>query len=287
MSPGGQPSAPLVRLEGAQRTVLEQLTLKPVAPDDGVELDRGAVVTASGLVIVDAQRALVLGEATVAVIHDADISSSHATQVVVRGGHLRLSSSTIANGSFAGVGVMAGGSLECHQITVQGNASSGLSVANNASATVLDGTEISDNAIGIFVTTGGTVSIGSGSIIGNNRRQGIRVGEGSRLTLAGGVIVENNASHGVFVTGGSFVNAFESNIHDNQGSGIYLTDTSVASGPGIDTPIIQNNAGWGVFCEPPPAVAQVRRPGLPAETVTGNAAGATNCPALGISDRIP
>jgi hypothetical protein len=126
------------------------------------------------------------------------------------------------------------------------------------------------------------------SSIGNNREDGIRVSDGSRLTLVGGSIVENNAGHGVFVTGGSLVTAIEIVIHGNQGSGIYLTDTSVASGsPRSDGPVIQGNAGWGVFCEGPPAVAQVGRPGLPAETVTDNTAGVTNCPALGIPDRIP
>jgi len=272
-------------VHGAQRTVLQQLTLKPIAPDDGVELDRGAVLTASRLVIADAQRALVVGEGTVADVQDSDFSLSHSSHVIVRGGHLLLAGSTIANGAFTGVSVMGGGTLEFEQNTLQGNANLGVSVAENASATVLE-SSITDNAVGVFVNTGGTVMIGSSSI-GNNREDGIRVSDGSRVTLADGAIVENNAGHGVFVTGGSLVTAFESNIHDNQGSGIYLTDTSVASGPKLDAPIINGNAGWGVFCEAPPAVAQVRRPGLPAKTVTGNTAGETNCPALGIPDRIP
>jgi hypothetical protein len=116
MSPGGIETAPLVRVDGAQRTVLQQLTLKPLAPDDGVELDRGAVLTASRLVIADAQRALVLGEGTVADVQDSDFSLSHSSQVIVRGGHLRLAGSTIANGAFTGVSVTAGGTLTVTRI---------------------------------------------------------------------------------------------------------------------------------------------------------------------------
>jgi hypothetical protein len=288
MSPQPQVSAALVRVDGAQRTVLQQLTLKPVAPDDGVELDQGAVLTASGLVIDDAQHALLLGQGTIAEVEDSEFTHSHASQVIVQSGHLRLSSSTISNGAFMGVSVLGGGTLELGQSTLQGNAYWGLSVAGNASATVLDGTDIEQNEVGVVAATGGTVSITSSSTVGNNRQDGIRVSDGSRLTLGGGVIVENNAGHGVFVTGGSLVGAFEANISNNQGSGIYLTDTSIAGGgPQFDIPIIGGNAGWGVFCEAPPAVAQVRRPGFPAETVSGNTAGETNCPPLGIPDRIP
>jgi Right handed beta helix region len=277
MSPEGKEPAPLVRVDGAQRTILQQLALKPLAPDDGVELDRGAVVTASRLVIDDAQHALLLGEATIAEVEDSEFSNSHASQVIVRGGHLRLFRSTIANGAFTGVSVMGGGTLECGQNTLQGNAYWGLSVADNASATVLEGTEIEENAVGVFVATGGTVLVTSGSLIGNNREEGIRVSEGSRLTLGGGVIVENNAGHGVFVTGGSLVSAFEANIRNNQGSGIYLTDTSVASGPQLDAHH-RRQRGLGSVLRG----ASRRRPGAPAR-----AAGEDGHRQYGGSDQLP
>jgi hypothetical protein len=162
----------------------------------------------------------------------------------------------------------------------------GLSAGDNASVSVFE-TAITGNLVGVFLTTGATALMGAGNRINDNRAEGVRVWEGSRTTLGGGVVIEGNGGMGVFVTGGSLVQAFDATIQNNQGSGIHLADTSLAGGTLTDKPIITGNAGWGVFCDAPPAVAQVRLPGLPAATILGNAAGTTNCPGLGIPGRVP
>jgi hypothetical protein len=73
-------------------------------------------------------------------------------------------------------------------------------------------------------------------------------------------------------------------IRDNRGSGISLADTSIVRS---GSPTITGNAQWGVSCAPAPAVAHVTPPGFLATNVAGNGSGSTNCPALGLVDRIP
>lgn len=95
-----------------------------------------------------------------------------------------------------------------------------------------------------------------------------------------GAIVENNDGNGVTVSsGGSLSIGDGSIIQGNSNHGIHLRNVSVAElgPPDKAAPQIVNNGGFGIFCDPAPAVAQVAG-GI--ATITGNTAGAENCPGI-------
>ncbi len=65
-----------------------------------------------------------------------------------------------------------------------------------------------------------------------------------------------------------------------------ILGAELSGGIGAGSPAITGNAQWGIFCAPPPAVPQVPV-GFEVASVTGNGAGATNCPPLGIVGWLP
>jgi hypothetical protein len=129
---------------------------------------------------------------------------------------------------------------------------------------------------GLLLTGGSIGGFGRGGRIANNQT-GVVVSGGSVLQF-GGFTVENNVGDGVLVRDGSAVvfaaraNA-EVSIRGNQGNGLTLRDTSVATL--IPQLQILDNGGWGILCSPPPAVAQITGA---AGSVSGNKLGGVNCP---------
>ena len=64
-------------------------------------------------------------------------------------------------------------------------------------------------------------------------------------------------------------------IKNNTGNGVHLAGT--ASGGFNQMNTITGNSQWGIFCDGPPAVAQIQTP--PAiDDISGNSAGQINCP---------
>jgi hypothetical protein len=92
------------------------------------------------------------------------------------------------------------------------------------------------------------------------------------------VRVEDNSGAGIAVADDSALRADELIVRNNGGSGISVNDLSTVSvGPAGE---ITDNAGWGIFCAGPPAVAVIGGQGLfdPSQIVfSGNTAGDTNC----------
>jgi hypothetical protein len=79
----------------------------------------------------------------------------------------------------------------------------------------------------------------------------------------------------VAVMGASSVALGDAVIRENSPHGLHLMDTSVAAFNGGNE--ITGNSGYGILCDPAPAVAQAfGNPG----TVSGNSAGEISCPGL-------
>lgn len=171
-----------------------------------------------------------------------------------------------------------GGRVELMHSTVQGSAGVGIQ-AIQGSHLRLGQSVIQNNAFALDVGSGSFGLLDGGTQVRSNG-SGVGVSFGSMLQV-GQVVIEDNGGAGLMVVGGSMVHfGFAGGIaiiRGNMGHGLYLRDTSVASElfSGSGKAEILNNGGFGVFCSPPPAVAQLAGP---IGTVAGNAAGQISCP---------
>jgi hypothetical protein len=269
-------TTPLVTIVGAQRVTLSGLRLTPMGLD-GVKIDAGTSLTTHSVEIDGAAFGFVLEPDTSARLSTSNVLNSQQTGILSNGGYLELSGCFINYNSGAGVS-MASGILEMYGTTVRGNASWGVSVIDNGTARIYDST-IAENATGLFLRIEASASLGSGTRIADNNGIGVRVWDASTLLLGYQSIVENNDVPGVHVIGDSVVvplaNAV---IRNNNGDGIQLRDTSLATSTSGSFPEISGNAGWGVRCEGDPADARLGTPGYPATAVFGNTMGQISCP---------
>jgi hypothetical protein len=180
------------------------------------------------------------------------------------------------------VSVNRGGSLLVDTSTIRGHNSVGVSVGENASATLIE-TEVLSNRRGISVFGNATLQLAGTNRVADSEFDGIILASGASLSMGGGTIVESNLD-GVRAAGGSKIQLASVTIRNNRESGIALGDTSYLQTVGGSS--IIDNAQWGIFCSAPPAAPQVPV-GFPAASITGNGAGATNCPPLGIAGWVP
>jgi hypothetical protein len=122
---------------------------------------------------------------------------------------------------------------------------------------------ISGNAQQGVAVTAGTAAIRDTTTIEQNGGSGVQAELGSRVLIEGEVLIRSNNEHG-----------------------IWLKDTSVVGGfPNASTRITLNK--WrGIFCDPPPAVAQIQAHYsgwgfmLNETHVSGNLLGQISCPGI-------
>jgi hypothetical protein len=277
----------LITLDGARRITLYQLGLTPAAGshDDALEVLHGAQVHVGNAVVQGAVGpTIAVFDGGLAEVFDSEIrdTTGPVSQVQVTGAHLQLTGCTIENGQGTGVSVNRGGSLLVDTSTIRGHNSVGVSVAENASATLIE-TEVISNRRGLSVFGNATVQLAGANRVADSELDGIILASGASLSMGGGTIVENNLD-GVRAAGGSKIQLASVAIRNNRESGIALGDTSYLQTVGGSS--ITDNAQWGIFCAAPPAAPQVPV-GFPAASITGNGAGATNCPPLGIVGSVP
>jgi hypothetical protein len=277
--------ATLVWIDGARRAKLHQLTLTATGRFSvGVEMSHGAQAVLSFLTLDGPELTGVAAfDGAVAEVYGCEFRNGW-TQIQVTGGHLVFSASTLDNG-LTGILVNRGGTLYGGELTIRGQQQAGIAVSDNGAADLAQDLQVTGNQVGVSVGSGGRLRL-SGFSIAGNRSEGLVASDGANVFLAAGV-VEGNVGHGVRMEGGSILSHLsQATIRNNGGSGISLADTSITRG-GSSQAFITGNGGWGIFCAGPPAVAQVTPPGFSAANVTGNSAGASNCPALGIAGRVP
>ncbi len=265
----------LVTVAAAHRVVLRSLTLLPDGIP-GLDLDPGAVVSASALEISEASMGIILRDGSQLSLSASSIMESKETGISNEGGALDITSTTVAKGSSAGVSV-DGGSLRMSQCHVDDNDLWGVSVTSAANATITS-SSMDRNAVGLFVRLGGSVLTGTATTLNENKGEGVRVWDGSSVLLGIGTTVAANGLSGVEVEGGSILVPQKMTIKANGNHGIEVRDTSLVKSTSGQFPKIYSNAGWGVVCEGAPGDARLSSPGFPATAVFGNAGGQLNCP---------
>ncbi len=181
--------------------------------------------------------------------------------VVAHGATISLND-TVIRGHSRGIW-LTGGVVRMTGGVVEQNTSEGVATGGYLHA---EGTVFRDNFWMGVAVMGGMISIQGGEVSGN----------GTGVFSAGGVVyltgsaVRGNRFAGVSLENGSHLLIGETTIADNQGDGIWLGDVSVA----IGTAVLTGNQGWGLRCEPAPAVAQYRG----TFNASNNAAGDILCP---------
>jgi hypothetical protein len=268
-------TAALFTVASAHRVIVRNLVLTPDGLT-GLRLETGATVTASHLEIEKAGQGIAMLEDSSLAIDNSVVVHSSAVGVANQAGALIMHGTVVAKGASAGVTTSAG-YLRMFDCKVYGNALWGVSVASSG-AGVLNQTAIVDNAVGLFLRSGASVLVGSGTAIENNTYEGIRVWESSTTLLGVGSTIAKNGANGVTVLGGSVLAPLQTTISKNGQHGIEVRDTSLVTATSGAFPEIQGNAGWGVRCESFPGDARLATPGFPATAVFGNAAGQLSCP---------
>lgn len=270
------PDSVVLRLErGARRIELRELSISGgvfgVFVADGSALLSNATVENAGVFGV------AVGPGGSLDIRGGLISNNGAG-VDVSGGKASLGDGVVVrNSPFGNVRVSNAGTVSVSGATIE-SGGSGVVALHGGAVELSPATVVRDNNGDGIVARAGTVSI-SGSLIANNTDNGVLGVEGGRIELAG-AIVEGNGGSGVDLRVGSSLRIHDGAIvRANTAHGIRIGDVSVATlgDPNLPLPQITDNAGWGIFCDPAPAVAQIAGGTV---AFSNNGAGDENCPGL-------
>lgn len=167
------------------------------------------------------------------------------------------------------VGVQGNGIIRIQQSVIENNLI-GVIAGYGGAVLVDDNTVVRSNNQGAEAQ-GGAVDLGN-ALVSSNTGQGV-LSVGGTLAIREGTVIENNGGPGVDIIANGSARIFGATIRGNGGDGIYVGDSSVAFFAEV-TSTIENNTGYGIFCQPDPAVAMfVGNPG----TVSGNNQGNISC----------
>lgn len=277
-------SGPVLALDG-QRIKVANLTVS--GGTFGIYATHGASVNVFS---VDVSGAANVGiNAANSATANVNNSKIHGNQTfgvsAVYGGSLIVIGSSVTGNGFHGAYASIFGVLSLRQDTIEGNGGTGV-LAWLGGVAEIQGCTIQGNVkSGASAISNGTVWLDGGTVVSGN--QGGAYAWGSTLQL-GAVTIQANNGDGVVLIAGSSLQLNGANspsvIINNSGNGITAQDTS-ALGTNDQTGIrISGNGGWGVFCSPPPAVAQITAgPAAGSFSLTGtsvfnNHQGQISCP---------
>lgn len=214
-------------------------------------------------------------------VQGGTVSDSGAFGIGAQGGSVSLGGGVSVTGS-GQIGVYAafGGSIDASSLTVSGSVGSGV-MANEGGSIHLNGgfgsgVLIENNGQqGVSANNNGAVDISNGTHVTGNAGGGVMSYDSSAVQVEGAV-VDDNSGNGVSLDNASSAEIHDSTISGNSGDGVHVSDTSVAQfGYPSGNNTVVGNGGWGVRCDGAPSVALIR---FPVGTVTGNDAGAVDCP---------
>ena len=270
-------------LDGARGVRIEGLTLS------GLEAANGASFAAADISMTDSPRiAIYVTSSSSGELWSPTLRRcGGGTCVEVNGGGSLTINQGLIEGSGTGMGIVAHGtSISLNETVIRGHSRGvwvvggvvrmvGGAVEQNTSEGVAttggylhaEGTAFRDNFWMGIAVMGGMAWIQDGEVNGNGT--GV-FSAGGVVTLRDSTVVRSNRFAGVSLENGSSLLIGETTIADNQGDGIWLGDVSMAIGAADLT----GNQGWGLRCEPAPAVAQYRG----TFNASNNAAGGILCP---------
>jgi len=205
----------------------------------------GAGVTLNNLTISGGVTALLVRSGATAAGNNLMIEGSSGRNVMANG-VITLNSSSIENSSGHGIDALSGGIVFLNGGTVRSN-SRGFQIGSASYVAVDAGAVISGStATGAVVSSGGALTLRSGTIE-NNSPDGININNGGIATLLGGLaVVSSNARDGVRVFGGS-ARTLGGVISNNGGHGISVFNSGTAI---LDTGVVvAANAANGVLVE--------------------------------------
>jgi hypothetical protein len=240
-------------------------------------------------VTVNAGTSLSLNNATIAGGGEG-VSAQFGGSVVINGGTISGTQSfgvhahedgsimlaggaVVTDTAFHAVVAQTGGSVLLQQATVQNSAGTGVFAFQGGSVFVTRDALVRNNKFGGVGANAGVAEI-DGHVTGNGGC-GVCGFNGGHITVQDGALIDANHGDGVQAGVGSTLAVQKATIKDNTNAGIHLQGTASAGFNGDNT--ITGNGWWGIFCDGPPAVAQIQAP-QGVGTVSGNAAGQINCP---------
>jgi hypothetical protein len=266
-----------IRLVGAKRIFISGLTVDKW--HTALAAESGSSFVAHGVEFRDATGAGVeIRDGSTGQIDEAMIRFNGGSGVQVdQASFVALNNVEVNNNKFKGV-YANGGDVTIQSSDINDNDSDGV-FGWRGSAIKIQNTDLERNGSGVILWNNATVSLWQ-ALVRNNLNVGVSLFNGSVADIDMSSIVDNGGD-GVSATGGSVAMVLgdfgTTVIGRNDGHGVALTDTSFLEGGGIGM-IIFNNGGWGVICEPAPAVAMVPPDSIKPHLVYGNLAGQISCP---------
>jgi len=187
-------------------------------------------------------------------VTDTTIQDNMGHAVMVSG-RLRLTNSAVTGAGNAGITAAPGAVVVLQSTSIVDNVGAALMLERARGVVRLD-SHLDRNSAGIVLSNGSSVQVRESSA-SDNIGFGLVVSGGSAAEIIPGTLVAGNTRDGIIV-------------HDT--SVLRLLGTSASPTQ------ITNNGGWGVFCDPSPAVAQIAEL-TPGVVITGNSgAGQISCP---------
>lgn len=292
---GPSSDATVLQIGNARQVRLSQLTV--TGGGNGISIGGAALVFGDSIVVRGATNSgVTVANSSTAFMNGLTIDDSNQNLSVGGGGSLGVDGGTIENG-FVGANVNADGSLFLTGgVVVENNSFIGVHAAHGGSATLQQATVQGNTQAGVAAFQGGSVFVTNGAVVQNNGNFGVSANaavadveghvtgnggcgvcgyNGGHITVQGGALIDHNHGDGVQIGVGSSLATQSATIADNDGNGISVQGTSTAAfGSGGNT--ITGNGGAGVYCEGPPAVAQMQAL-QPGDNVSGNHGGQVDC----------
>ena len=264
----------VIRIDGARGVALNNFTV--VGGYIGVAVYQGASFLSSGLTVMGSSQAGIdVNRGSSGYISDCAVLSNLKYGISASGGVVEVHRCQIDQ-NWYGLNAGAGGILAIWDSSITNSTRHGVWAQLNGNVSI-SGTSIEGSAsTGVVAIQNSTIHLGDGSRIADSGGDGAEVAADSYFSVDA-TVIENNLGAGVLVWQNSAISLFENPvIRNNLGDGITLHGLSTGDGGYAE---ISDNAGWGIHCAGPVAIASVQNGFLMGEIVfPGNDNGPTSCP---------
>lgn len=290
------PGATVLQLGSVRKINLFQLTLS--GGRTGLSAGPGAIFNGNDLTVTGSSNfGVLVANASAGFLNNSTINGAGEGIAASGAGAIGFNGGTIKNSGTNAVHASNGGSVQLGGgVLVTDTGFHGVVAQTGGSVEVQQGTVQNSNGTGVFAFQGGSVHVNQNALVQNNRFGGVGANAGSaevdghvtgnggcgvcgynggHLTVQDGALIDANNGDGIQAGVGSTVAVQRATVTNNANAGIHLQGTASAGFDPNNT--ITGNGTWGIFCDGPPAVAQIQDP-QGVGTISGNAAGQIHCP---------
>jgi len=167
--------------------------------------------------------------------------SATGTVLSLTGRRLRLVQLTLSGGS-VGLGASGGANFFAINLHVTGASGHNVGLSGNAVGSLTDSTLEESPQLGVWVSTGASLTLNR-AIVQNNGFRGIQAGSGGLVSVNNGSVVRNNGDGATALLGG-VITLGDSTVDGNAGWGVHAAEGDVEVGR---SSVVSNNGRAGLL----------------------------------------